>query len=289
MEFRVGELAEAAGVGVDTVRFYQARGLIEPPARRGRFAIYTGAHLERLRRIRSLLDAGFSLAQIRRLLVEAGEPGDRTGRRGDRARPTSMRPASRDTAANAAANANANAGTGSPSDESTSLLASLAARSMGEGTLTQRELAEETGVPEALVAAAVRAGLMTPIEVGGEPRFPRSDLDMIAAGLAVLGEGLPLDRLLELATLHAEAIEAFAERAIDLFDDHVRKPRGDDEAAVRRSFERLLPRATEIVALHFQRTLLARALARLREKGEAGALEETLALARSGRLEVQWR
>ncbi|MEZ4331913.1 MAG: MerR family transcriptional regulator [Myxococcota bacterium] len=249
MEFRVGELAEAAGVGVDTVRFYQAQGLIEPPRRRGRFAIYDGGHLERLRRIRALLEAGFSLAQIRRLLVDPVEPDD----------------------------------------DATSLLASLAARSMGEGTLTQRELAEETGVPEALVAAAARAGLMTPIEVGGESRFPRSDLDMIAAGLAVLGEGLPLDRLLELATRHAEAIDAFAERAIDLFDDHVRKPRGDDEAAVRRSFERLLPRVTEIVALHFQRTLLARALARLREKGEAGALEETLALARSGRLEVQWR
>jgi MerR family mercuric resistance operon transcriptional regulator len=265
MELRVAELADAAGVGVDTVRFYQARGLIAPPHRRGRFAIYSGEHLERIRRIRALLDAGFSLAQIRRLLeAEGAETGAAAPG------PKSKRPARK-------------------ADEPTSLLASLAERSVGGGTLTQRELAEETGVPEALVAAAVRAGLLAPIEVHGEPRFPRSDLDMVAAGLSVLGEGLPLERLLELATQHAASVAALADQAIDLFDDHVRKPRGDDEAAVRRAFERLLPQATQIVALHFQRTLVARALARLREKGDAGALEETLALARSGRLEVQWR
>ena len=253
MDLRVAELAQAAGVGVDTVRFYQARGLIPPPIRRGRFAIYRSEHLERLRRIRALLEAGFSLAQIRRLLepeAVAAAPVD---------------------------------------SESTSLLASLADRSLGDGTLSQQELASETGVPEALVGAAVRSGLLTPIEVAGERRFPRSDRDMLAAGLELLGEGLPLAELLELATEHATRIGELAERAIDLFDDHVRKPRADDEAAVRRAFERLLPQATQIVALHFQRTVVAHALARLREKGEAGALEETLARARAGRLEVQWR
>lgn len=260
MDLRVAELADAAGVGVDTVRFYQARGLIPPPLRRGRFAIYTGDHLERLRRIRALLEAGFSLAQIRRLLEPESVDVPR-GRRADRS--------------------------SAAMPESTSLLASLADRSVGDGTLSQQELASEIGIPEALVGAAVGSGLLTAIEVGGELRFPRSDLDMLAAGLEILGEGLPLEKLLELAAEHATSIAALAERAIDLFDDHVRKPRGEDEAAVRRAFERLLPQATQIVALHFQRTVVARALARLREKGDAGALEETLARAR--RLEVQWR
>ena len=276
MDLRVAELADAAGVGVDTVRFYQARGLISPPIRRGRFAIYTSDHLERLRRIRALLESGFSLAQIRRLLESEHAPAR------DPKRATARKP--RAGALRDAGRASAEAGA-----ESTSLLASLADRSVGDGTLSQTELAAETGVPEALVGAAVRAGLLTPIEIGGELRFPRSDRDMLAAGLEVLGEGLPLERLLELATEHAASIATLAERAIDLFDDHIRKPRGEDEAAVRRAFERLLPQVTQIVALHFQRTVLARALARLREKGDAGALEETLALARSGRLEVQWR
>lgn len=276
MELRVAELAEAAGVGVDTVRFYQARGLIAAPIRRGRFAIYTSDHLERLRRIRALLEAGFSLAQIRRLLESEAVPAREPKRASTRkSRAGVLREAGR-----------SRAGAGA---ESTSLLASLAARSVGDGTLSQTELASETGVPEALIGAAVRAGLLTPIELAGELRFPRSDGDMVAAGLEILGEGLPLERLLELATEHAASIAVLAEHAIDLFDDHIRKPRGSDEAAVRRAFERLLPQATQIVALHFQRTVLARALARLREKGDVGALEETLALARSGRLEVQWR
>ena len=74
MEYRVEALAAAAGVRVDTVRFYQSRGLLPKPGRRGRLAIYDADHLQRLRRIRSLVDEGFSLAQIGRVLA-AGAPG----------------------------------------------------------------------------------------------------------------------------------------------------------------------------------------------------------------------
>ena len=65
-------------------------------------------------------------------------------------------------------------------------------------------------------------------------------------------------------------------------------PEQDDEA-VRRVFERLLPQATQIVALHFQRTVVARALARLRGRGDSAALEMALEATQSARLEVQWR
>ena len=67
MEYRVEELAAAGGIRVDTLRFYQSRGLLPPPLRRGRTAIYDDTHLETLRRIRGLQRDGFSLAQIRRL------------------------------------------------------------------------------------------------------------------------------------------------------------------------------------------------------------------------------
>lgn len=256
MEYRVAQLAEAAGVGVDTVRFYQSRGLIPAPARRGRYAIYSVLHLERIRRIRSLLDAGFSLAQIRRLIEDEAAATDASS---------------------------------SPEDQG--LLEALAARSVGEGTVTRAELSAETGVPEALVASVIEAGLVQPVEIQGEERFPRQDLEMVSAALEILGMGLPLDRLLELATLHAENVERLAEQAIDLFDDHVRKPAatGDDDEDVRRTFERLLPRATQIVALHFQRTVVTRALARLRGRGEESALERALDATQKARLEVQWR
>lgn len=254
MEFRVSELASAADIGVDTVRFYQARGLIPAPERRGRFAIYSSEHLDRIRRIRSLLDSGFSLAQIRRLLDDEAEGDAAVARSEDR-----------------------------------SLLEALADQTVGGGTLTRAELAAETGVPEALVQAAVQAGLITPLEVRGEERFARSDLEMVAAALEILGMGMPLEALLELAAQHAANVDALAEQAIDLFDDHVRKPRGGDEESVRRAFERLLPRATQVVALHFQRTIVSRALARLEGQEDSAALEQALEATGAARLEIQWR
>lgn len=259
MEYRVNTLAEAAGIGVDTVRFYQSRGLIPPPQRRGRFAIYDEGHLERIRRIRAWLEGGFSLAQIRRLLEDED-----------------------DDAGSAVAVGKAPASDGH-------LLEALAERSVGEGTVSRAELAAETGVPEALVASVIQAGLIQPIEVRGEERFPRQDLEMVAGALEILGLGMPLDRLLELAAEHAANVDALAEQAIDLFDDAVRKPAGRDEEAVRRTFEKLLPRATQIVALHFQRTVVARALGRLRGRGEESALEAALEATQKSRLEVQWR
>lgn len=274
MELRVAELAEAAGVGVDTVRFYQSRSLIPAPTRRGRFAIYSEDHLERIRRIRALLDGGFSLAQIARLLESESAAASVT---------------SHPTSTPAAATSAPDRETRASGDEDEALLEALATRSVGEGTVSRAELATETGVPEALVAAVVQAGLIQPIEIQGEERFPRSDLEMVRAALEILGMGMPLDRLLELAAQHAASVDALAEQAIDLFDDHVRKPRGEDEESVRRTFERLLPQATQIVALHFQRTVVARALARLRGRGEESALEKALELTQSARLEVQWR
>jgi DNA-binding transcriptional MerR regulator len=261
MELRVAELASAAGVAVDTVRFYQSRGLIPAPTRRGRFAIYNEEHLERLRRIRSLLDSGFSLAQIRQLLDTDADPESKNA--GRSAAPLRT--------------------------EERGLLEALADRSIGEGALTRAELASETGVPEALIASSIQAGLITPMEIHGEERFPRSDLEMLRSALAILGMGLPLDRLLELGAQHAQHIERLAEQAIDLFDDSIRKPHGENDEAVSRIFERLLPQATEVVALHFQRTIVTRALERLRASGDARALEEALEMTQAARLEVQWR
>ena len=283
MELRVASLAEATGVGVDTVRFYQSRGLIPPPKRRGRYAIYDESHLERIRRIRSLLEAGFSLTQIQQILA-SGEPdrgSDSGSDAGSRAPPPGPRKSGASGRDAFAARRVA--------PEHRGLLEALAARSVGEGTLTRAELAAETGVPEPLIGAAVQAGLLQPVEIRGQDRFPRSDLEMTRAALDLLGMGLPLDRLLELAAEHAAHVDQLAEQAIDLFDDAIRKPRGDDDEGVRRVFERLLPRATEIVALHFQRTVVARALARLRARGEEHALEQALEATQAARLEVQWR
>jgi len=58
------ELAEEAGVGARTVRFYISRGLLPGPASAGRGALYAEEHLERLRRIRSMQQRGMMLSEI---------------------------------------------------------------------------------------------------------------------------------------------------------------------------------------------------------------------------------
>lgn len=74
-EYRVAELAEAAGVAVRTVRYYQERGLLDAPRRQGRHAFYNHTHLERLQLIADLLARGHSLEGIADLLTSAEHGG----------------------------------------------------------------------------------------------------------------------------------------------------------------------------------------------------------------------
>lgn len=70
----IGSLAGAAGVGVETVRFYQRRGLLAVPARAGGIRRYDGSDVERLRFIKRAQSAGFTLAEIAELIaLDAGE------------------------------------------------------------------------------------------------------------------------------------------------------------------------------------------------------------------------
>lgn len=68
----IGKLAEAGGVGVETVRYYQRRGLLDEPERAafyGGVRRYGESDARRLRFIRSAQAAGFTLDQIGELLA----------------------------------------------------------------------------------------------------------------------------------------------------------------------------------------------------------------------------
>ena len=68
--FTIGQLARAAGVPVSTVRFYEREGLLKPDARTGgNYRAYSEASLARLRFIRSAQATGFSLDDVRELLL----------------------------------------------------------------------------------------------------------------------------------------------------------------------------------------------------------------------------
>ena len=64
----IGKLATAAGVGVETVRYYQRRGLLETPTRDREIRRYGSDDLKRLRFIRQAQAAGFTLEEIKELL-----------------------------------------------------------------------------------------------------------------------------------------------------------------------------------------------------------------------------
>ena len=65
----IGKLATAGGVGVETVRFYQRRGLLAEPDRNGSVRRYDQTDLTRLRFIRTAQTAGFTLTEIAELLA----------------------------------------------------------------------------------------------------------------------------------------------------------------------------------------------------------------------------
>src|ERR1700746_797608 len=76
MEYRIEQLARTAGVAVDTIRFYQGKGLLDAPRREGRVTWYGDSHVERLKRIKELQQQGFTLTVIQRFLAGELEDSD---------------------------------------------------------------------------------------------------------------------------------------------------------------------------------------------------------------------
>lgn len=67
--FTIGEVAKRAGVGVDTVRFYEREGLIdEPPRRPSGYRQYPPDTIQRVRFIRRAKELGFTLPEIQELI-----------------------------------------------------------------------------------------------------------------------------------------------------------------------------------------------------------------------------
>ena len=224
MRYRVEQLAAACEVSVDTVRYYQSRGLLEPPAREGRVAWYGPEHIERIREVRGLQRKGLTLAAIKRVVE-----GD----------------------------------LGKPDADLAAAVAAARGDIVQEELLGLDEFAQRSGVPASLIQAVEREGIRFGIEVDGEERYTTADTEMVRGALRLLEFGLPLGELLALARDTNEAMTALAARAVELFDEHVRKPIRDtaasEEAAAAQlveAFDTLLPAVTNLVASHFRRVLL---------------------------------
>jgi DNA-binding transcriptional MerR regulator len=237
--YRVEQLATACDVSVDTVRYYQARGLLPQPEREGRVAWYRDEHAERIRRIRALQRDGLTLAAIRRVVDGDLQVG------GD--------------------------------------LAEAVAEERGEasdGELMELEaFAASSGVPASLIQAVEREGIRIGRAVDGRIGYTPGDIELVRTALRLLEFGLPLADLLALARDADHAMRSLADRAVELFDEHVRKPLRDTdpdaEAAAARTveaFRELLPAVTFLVSHHFRSVLLEVAEGRI-DDGAAQATD----------------
>lgn len=76
IKFTIGKVAKAAGVGVETVRFYEKKGLIEQPSAQGTYREYPKSVVSRIRFVKRAQELGFTLAEIRELLSFADQPDE---------------------------------------------------------------------------------------------------------------------------------------------------------------------------------------------------------------------
>ena len=181
-ELRIDELARVAGTTVRNVRAYQDRGLLPPPRREGRVAMYGDAHVARLRLIGRLLERGYTIANIHELLGAWERGRDLRDVLGLE-----------------------EAVTGPWSDEV-------------PGWVTADALAEmfPTGDDDA-IARAVALGYLAP---DGD-RFRVASPRQLHAGAELAAAGIPVDEILDLGDALRSDVDRIAERFVDLVARHV--------------------------------------------------------------------
>ncbi len=249
----VDEVAATAGLGIDTVRYYQRLGLLPAPLRSGRRALYSDDHVARLAEIRRLAEEGFTLAQIGALGAGVSTIGavDELRRLADDALDRSL---SRSEVA-----------------EQAGVPEGLVALLVDNGLLAPLTTDPEPRFDEG-AASMVRAGLA--ISAAGVP------LDELVALAADHGANVDevVDRAIDLFECHIHHGEGTTGDGTTGEQDLVEVVRS------------LLPAVTRLVAQHFHRTLVTRARQRAGTDTGTG-LAEALLTADTDRLEVdvQWR
>jgi DNA-binding transcriptional MerR regulator len=145
--------------------------------------------------------------------------------------------------------------------------------------LTLDDLAARAGVPVAILEAVAREGLIVAQPRGSQSGYTDTDVDIVHAGLRLLEAGFPLPELLTLARSYHDAARAIATDAVEMFDEHIRRPLQasgltDAERAERlvETFRTLLPTVTALIANHFRSVLLEVAQEHLEAVGDASEL-----------------
>lgn len=210
----IDELAAVTGLTVRTVRFYASKGLLPPPLLRGRVGLYDAGHLARLRLIRELQEAGFTLTAIERFI--------------DRIPPEAT---AEDVAVFQA------------------LLTPWVAAAAEELTRAELQALAGRAIDDDTLAALIDTGFVERVG-GGRVRVRPAEL---ALGLELIDLGVPRAMITESMTLIEAATSELAEQLAELLRRHLLRPYlagqlGDNErAALSGVIERLRPLTIQAV------------------------------------------
>jgi DNA-binding transcriptional MerR regulator len=213
VDYRIDELAQAAGTTVRNVRAYQDKGLLPPPRREGRVGLYSEAHLARLRVIGALLERGYSLGNIAELLETWEVGGDLRALLGLEQALTSPF-----------------------TDEA-------------PDTIDLVGLAQLFGTADPLaIAKAVKLGLLVP----EESAFRVPSMRLLRAGAELHRAGIPLDALLDEFRALRRDVDRVAERFVQLvvthvFDKHPVIPKAKETHELTEMIRRVRPLAELVV------------------------------------------
>jgi DNA-binding transcriptional MerR regulator len=219
-ELTIDELAQRTGMTVRNVRAHQSRGLLPPPAIRGRTGYYGSEHVARLELIKDLQAEGFNLESIRRILERA--PGR--------------------SAAGIL--------------EFTRAVAAPFTEEQPE-VVDGSELVERWGeqlTPE-FVQRAEKLGLVRAL---GDGRYEVTSPRLQRASEEISGLGVPLETALDVIAVVKRHAAAVSRQYVRLFLEHVWAPfeeAGEPEerwGEMRETLDRLRPLATESLVSIFQ-------------------------------------
>jgi DNA-binding transcriptional MerR regulator len=218
VEMTIDQLAQHTRLTVRNIRAYQSRGLVPPPALRGRTGYYGDDHVARIELIRALQAQGFNLEAILRLIEGAGGETDEVLRFTQAVR--------------------------EPFEQEE-------AREVGIDELT--ESWGDRADPR-ILSRALELGLLREL---GEGRYEERSPRLSQAGLELARLGIDADTGLDVIAAARRHAEGVAEAYVRLFLNEIWKPfvaAGRPEERwpeVRDALERLRPLATEVLLAVF--------------------------------------
>jgi DNA-binding transcriptional MerR regulator len=143
-----------------------------------------------------------------------------------------------------------------------------------EETFTLREVAEQSGVPPAMLRSLEASGVLRPRRMGDVMAYTALDVRGMRMLLALLGSGLPMEEFMRVAQVQIDAADRVAEGAVELFVRYVREPlraSGLDEAEeaerLAAGFRLMLEATTMLMTYNFHRMVLNAVQAEIDERG----------------------